>query len=68
MLERTRLSSRFILELRYYNIFRSRGSNLNARRFLNIVKENTVIVPFTEWMESVLSKDSRHFKIIREPI
>jgi hypothetical protein len=67
ILERDYLSSRFILELRYC-IFLSKGSSLNSRRFLDMVKETTVIVPSTEWMASVLSKDSHHFKIIREPI
>jgi hypothetical protein len=37
-------------------------------RFLDMVKENTVIVPSTERMASVLSKDSHLFKIIPEPI
>jgi len=65
--ERDDLSSRFILELMYY-IFLSKGSNLNSRRFLDMLKENTVIVPSTEWMALVLSKESHHFKIIRGPI
>jgi len=60
-MERDYLSSRIILEIRYY-IFRSKESNLNARRFLVTVKENTLIVPSTEWMSSVLSKDNHTLK------
>jgi hypothetical protein len=33
-----------------------------------MVKENTVAISSTEWMALVLSKDSHHLKIIREPI